>query len=77
MNRQQAEHILAAYTRMRMREADRDAADSLREVILDAMTEYRHTSAWPGYGITVPSVKPLDYRTSLDVTYGTKTEAVE
>ncbi len=77
MNRQQAAHILDAYTRMRRREADKDAADSLREVILDAMTEYRNTSAWSGYGITVPNMKPLDHRASMDVTYGTNTEEVE
>lgn len=44
MNRQQAEHILDAYVRMRMRENDEydeDASDALREVILDAMTEYK------------------------------------
>ena len=31
MNRQQAEHILDAYVRMRMRESDKDASDALRE----------------------------------------------
>ena len=41
MNRKQAEHILDAYVRMRMRECDKDASDALREVILDAMTENR------------------------------------
>lgn len=43
MNRQQAEHILDAYVRMRMRENDEydeDASDALREVILDSMTDY-------------------------------------
>lgn len=49
MNRQQAEHILDAYVHLRMRgylvadavSADEEAADALRGVILDAMTEYR------------------------------------
>ena len=41
MNRQQAEHILEAYVRMRMRENDEYVFDALREVILDAMTEYK------------------------------------
>ena len=62
MNRQQAEHILDAYVRMRMRESDKDASDALREVILDAMTEYKSkpSSNWPGIGITYPSTgKPL------------------
>lgn len=77
MNRKQAEHILDAYTRMMMREADSDAAGSLREVIIDAMTEYRYTSAWSDNGFTIPSGKLFDSRKSLDVTYGTKTEAVE
>lgn len=48
MNRQQAEHLLDAYVRMRIRESDKDASDALHEVILDAMTEYRYT------GITYP-----------------------
>lgn len=54
MNRLQAEHILDAYVRMRMRESDEEAADALREVILDAMTSYRVTTpnvsdstSWP------------------------------
>lgn len=40
MNREQAEHILEAYVQMRMHESDKDAADALREVILDVMSEY-------------------------------------
>ena len=77
MNRQQAKHILDAYTRIRAQEVDKDAADSLREVILDAMTEYKYTNTWPGYGITVPNVQPLDYGTNINVAHGTKTEAAE
>ena len=69
MNRQQAEHILDAYVRMRMRESDKDASDALREVILDAMTEYR-TTYNPGISLspwtTTNPPKPL-------VTYTDKT----
>lgn len=50
MNRTQAEHILDAYIRIRMNEADKEASDSLRAVILDAMTEYRSSA------ITVPNI---------------------
>ena len=66
MNRQQAEHILDAYTMMAaasMESQDEaNAKHALREVILDAMTEYRSkpSSNWPGIGITYPSTgKPL------------------
>lgn len=41
MNRQQAEHILEAYVCLRMQNGDEEAADALREVILDAMTTER------------------------------------
>ena len=58
MNRQQAEHILDAYVRIRMNEADKDASDALRAVILDAMTEYRTSGITVSPGITWPS-KPL------------------
>ncbi len=74
MNRQQAEHILDAYTRIRMREADSDASDALREVILDAMSEYR-TSTITVPNITYPQITP-NYGRPI-VTCGTKTEAVE
>lgn len=60
MNRQQAEHILDAYVRIRMNEADKDASDALRAVILDAMTEYRSSSGITvSPGITWPSTKPM------------------
>ena len=52
MNREQAEHILDAYVQMRIHESDKDAADALREVILDVMTEYRTKSIYPN--ITYP-----------------------
>lgn len=63
MNRQQAEHILDAYVCIRMQEGDEEAADALREVILDAMTTYRVTTTptitWPNtYPLTVPNVIP-------------------
>ena len=54
MNRQQAEHILDAYTDMHRECGDEDACvKSLREVILDAMTTYK---AVPYPTITVPNV---------------------
>ena len=55
MNRQQAEHILDAYVRIRMNEGDKEAADSLRAVILDAMTEYKAST------ITVPNITYPSY----------------
>ena len=59
MNRQQAEHILDAYVRMRMRESDKDASDALRELILDAMTETRYYPfvTYPNRP-TMPTVEP-------------------
>ena len=57
MNRQQAEHILDAYTDMHRECGDDDVCvKSLREVILDAMTQYKTVSnPWT---ITYPP-KPL------------------
>ena len=52
MNRQQSEHILDAYVRIRMRGGDEEAADALREVILDAMCGY---SVIKNPGITLPN----------------------
>lgn len=60
MNREHAEHILDAYVRMRMLEFDKDASDALREVIIDAMTEYRAKPNYPS--ITYP------YATWVDAT---------
>lgn len=53
MNRRQAENILDAYVLLSTTNA-KAASDSLREVILDSMVEYRT------YPITIsqPSVKP-------------------
>ena len=89
MNREQAEHILDAYVRMRMREYDKDASDALREVILDAMTEYRAKSNYPS--ITYPQATWVDTTklptnwdgtpkvtcTGIDPAFGTNTVAVE
>lgn len=64
MNREQAEHILDAYACMRIREYDKDASDALREVILDAMTEYgSKPTTWPGI-----TVSPTSYPTNWDGT---------
>ena len=41
MNRQQSEHILDAYVLLRMCGGEEEAADALREVILDAMVTER------------------------------------
>lgn len=48
-----------AYVRIRMNEADKDASDALRAVILDAMTEYRSSGIAVSPGITWPSTKPM------------------
>ena len=50
MNRQQAEHILDAYIQTVKFVDDEEPAMALREVILDAMTEYRSST------ITVPNI---------------------
>ena len=55
MNREHAEHLLDAYVWMRMREFDPDASDALREVILDAMTEYKPQMISASPGITLPA----------------------
>lgn len=77
MNRQQAEHILDAYVRMRMRESDKDASDALREVILDAMTEYRTSGITVAPGITLPAAKPLTVPTYDKPIVTCKTEVGE
>lgn len=41
MNRQQAEHLLDAYLNLENVDGDNNARQSLREVILDAMTTYK------------------------------------
>ena len=78
MNREQAEHILDAYlSTCYAVDADgiypdtesEKARDALREVILDAMTEYRsQPTTWPG--ITIPSTShPTNWDGSPKVTY--------
>ena len=86
MNREQAEHILDAYlSTCYAVDADgiypetdsKKARDSLREVILDAMTEYRSkpTTTWPG--ITIPTdCTPKVTWTGVDPTVNTNTVAV-
>lgn len=71
MNRQQAEHILDAYVRMRICKSDKDASDALREVILDAMTNYQTTTVpsitWPNtQPLTIPAYKPIATCDGLD-----------
>lgn len=65
MNREQAEHILEAYINLECGGGDNKARQSLREVILDAMTEYKSkpTTTWPG--ITIPTTS---YPTNWDGT---------
>lgn len=89
MNRKQAEHILDAYVRIRMHESDKDTSDALREVILDAMTEYRAKSDYPN--ITYPQATWVDTAkfptnwdgtprltcTGIDPAFGTNTVTVE
>ena len=67
MNRQQAGHILDAYVRIRMLEGDEEAADALREVILDAMTNYSNFSGTSYPSITLPSMKPFTTVTTPNV----------
>ena len=67
MNRQQAEHILDAYVRMKARENDEydaDASDALREVILSAMTDYMIS----GVVITPETTWPLNWDGSPKIT---------
>lgn len=77
MNRQQAEHILEAYVRMRMRENDEYVFDALREVILDAMTEYKTSGVVVAPGITWPSMKPMTVPTYHQPIVTCKTEVGE
>ena len=67
MNREQAEHILDAYTMMARAsmesQEEADAKHALREVILDAMTNCNVTTPsiiWPNtQPFTVPTYKPI------------------
>lgn len=84
MNREQAENILDAYlstycaVKADGMHPDRDvaeASDSLREVILDAMTEYRSSGITVSPGITWPSTKPLTVPTYHQPIVTCQTEA--
>ncbi len=68
MNRQQAEHILDAYVRLRIQGGDEEATGALREVVLDAMTSITVMS-YPQ--ITWPKTTWVDNRPNI-VTCGTK-----
>lgn len=65
MNREQAENILEAYINMECSGGDNKARESLREVILNAMTEYREEPTRQWGGVTVPSI---GYPTNWDGT---------
>lgn len=69
MNRQQAEHILDAYVQTVKFVDDEEPSVALREVILDAMTEYR-TTYNPGITLspwtTANPPKPLVTYTTAD-----------
>ena len=72
MNREQAEHILDAYLEVtELGSTQEQTANTLREVILDAMTEYKSnmSTGWQGYGITLPATSyPTDWDGSPKVT---------
>lgn len=55
MNREQAENILEAYVNMERVGGDSKTRQSLREVILDAMTEYKSKPTTTWSGITIPT----------------------
>lgn len=83
MNREQAENILEAYINLECGGGDNKARQSLREVILDAMTEYRSKpTTWPG--ITIPTANyptnwdgtPKVTCTGIDPAFNTNTAAV-
>ena len=64
MNRKQAEHLLDAYVNLENGGGDNKARQSLREVILDAMTSYSAysypiitTTNYPN--TTYPNYKPV------------------
>ena len=87
MNREQAENILEAYVTLECDGGDNKARMSLREVILDAMTEYKSNTStgWQGYGITLPATSyptkwdgtPKVTCTGIDPAFGTNTAVVE
>ena len=67
MNREQASHILDAYIELELDTegtTSKEAIDALRDVILDAMTEYK-TTATP-WTITYPSKPYVTYTGTND-----------
>lgn len=85
MNREQAEHILEAYINLECGGGDNKARASLRDVILDAMTEYRSkpTTTWPGITVS-PAKLPTNWDgipkvtfMGIDPAYNTNTAVVE
>lgn len=84
MNREQAQHILDAYVEMECAGGDSKARQSLREVILDAMTEYRSKPNTTWTGITIPTTDyprnwdgtPKVTCTGIDPSYSTRTTVV-
>ena len=76
MNREQAGHILDAYVQSVKFIEDGELSQSLREVILDAMTGYKtEKPGWSGYGITVPTTGyPNDWDCIPKVTCSTHAE---
>lgn len=85
MNREQAEHILEAYINLECGGGDNKARQSLREVILDAMAEYKPNSITYPYTTWVDATKlptnwdgtPKVTCTGIDPAYNTNTVAVE
>ena len=74
MNREQAENILEAYINIECGGGDNKARQSLREVILDAMTEYKTQKVATYPGITLPADgKPWVTFTGNDPLHGTCT----
>lgn len=74
MNREQAENILDAYVLLSTT-SNKAASDSLREVILDAMTEYRTSGITVTPGITWPATKPMTVPTYHQPIVTCQTEA--
>lgn len=77
MNREQAEHILDAYIQTIRFVDDEEPSVALREVILDAMTEYRTSGITVTPGITWPPTKPMTVPTYHQPIVTCQTEAGE
>ena len=79
MNREQAENILEAYINMECSGGDNKARQSLREVILDAMTEYKtqRVSTYPGITLPVDNTPKVTWTGNDPLTlFGTCTTGV-